>query len=140
MTRPLFRLGVPMYPLRTILLLVLLALGSAPATTAAARTAPPTASLTTATAVRLYPNYPNPFAGTTTLRYALPDEMNARLAVYDVLGRTVRVLGDSRRPAGEYTAVWDGRDEAGQPVAPGLYLYRLEAGGARHVRKMLLVR
>jgi len=47
-----------------------------------------------------------------------------RLRVYDLLGRVVRTL-------------WDGRSEAGQAVASGVYFYRLEAGGQVQSRKLL---
>ena len=129
-----------MYCLRTILLLLVFAVGFIPALQAAPPLTLHQQDSEPAPTARLYPNYPNPFGGTTTLRYALSGEATVRLAVYDVLGRTVRVLIDAPRAGGEHATTWDARDEAGQPVAPGLYLYRLEVGQQRHVRKMVVVR
>jgi len=92
-------------------------------------------------AYALSPCYPNPFNPSTSVRYQLPEPGEVRLAIYDVLGQEVRVLVSERQPAGWYRVSWDGRDEAGQPVSSGVYLYRLEAG-ADFVRthKALLLR
>src|SRR5262245_5860870 len=68
----------------------------------------------------LYPSSPNPARSAASFRYALPVPSNAHLAIYDVSGRLVRVLVDaSAQPAGEYTALWDGRDTQGGMVASG---------------------
>jgi len=74
----------------------------------------------------LHANYPNPFNSRTTIRYELPVDQSVRLAVYDLLGRQVRVLFSGQAAAGVYALVWDGMDERGTPVAAGLYFYRLE--------------
>lgn len=91
-------------------------------------------------AVVLLPNYPNPFRDRTTIEYALPNTRHVRLAVYDVLGRRVRVLVDERQPAGHHRVQWSGHDRAGQPLASGLYLLRLDAGSTQHTRRIVLVR
>ncbi len=74
----------------------------------------------------LLPAYPNPFREQTTLRYALPAPAAVRLAVYDVLGRRVRVLADGFEAAGEKSVAWDGRAADGARAAPGVYVFRLE--------------
>ena len=67
-----------------------------------------------------------------------------RLHVVDVLGRTVRVLVDARRPAGRHTFVWDGTDAAGRHVAGGVHFARMLAAdeGATYtqVRKLVVMR
>jgi len=70
--------------------------------------------------------YPNPFNPSTHIDFALAVESQARLVIYDVLGRSVRTLipGESM-PAGFYSVRWDGRDAAGRGVGNGLYFYRL---------------
>jgi len=79
--------------------------------------------------------YPNPFAGRTTVRYALPIDTRVVLAVYDLLGRRVAVLADGFARAGHHEATWDA---AGMPS--GVYLFRLEAEGQRLLRKATLLR
>ena len=84
--------------------------------------------------------FPNPFNPSTTIAYILPADARVRLTIYDALGRVVRELVDTPQPAGEWTAVWDGRDVAGRPVASGVYIYRLHAGEARQHGRMLLIK
>jgi hypothetical protein len=83
-------------------------------------------------------NYPNPFNPSTTVSYSLPEAAPVRLTIYSVLGQKVRELVDAVQGAGVYRVAWDGRDGAGQSLAPGVYLYRLEAGQQVMVRKMVL--
>jgi len=79
--------------------------------------------------VALAPPLPNPSRGVVTLRFALPRECTAILAIYDLAGRRVREALHESRPAGWHTESWDGRDALGRAVAPGLYMARLAAGG-----------
>lgn len=88
----------------------------------------------------LHANFPNPFNGKTQIRFALDRPAAVKLAVYDVLGRTVATLIQSAGyGAGLHAAVWDGLDAAGRRAGSGVYLYRLEAGGRRLARTMTLV-
>lgn len=76
-------------------------------------------------------SYPNPFRQSTTIDYTVEQAAPVRLDVYDLLGRRVRRLVEAaQHPAGPHRAVWDGRDESGQPVASGTYFYRLRVGDA----------
>ncbi|MCB0292066.1 MAG: T9SS type A sorting domain-containing protein, partial [Calditrichaeota bacterium] len=63
-----------------------------------------------------------------------------RLMIYNILGQTVNTLVDGNLPAGSYEYTWNGRDARGQQVASGIYLYSLETGSGKIVRKMLLAR
>lgn len=85
-------------------------------------------------------NYPNPFNPATEIEFQIPRSGVTRLKVYDNLGREVKTLVNARKPAGTYTVQWDGTNDAGQPVASGIYLYRLRVGNKTAVGKMLLVR
>ena len=85
-------------------------------------------------------NYPNPFNPETTIQYHLPGAGTVRLLLYNLSGQLVRTLMDGERPAGSYSVVWDGTDDAGRDVASGVYLCRMTAGEYRSVRKMLLTR
>ncbi len=91
-------------------------------------------------ALALYQNAPNPFNPETLIRFDLAQADPVRLGVYDALGQQVQTLVAGRLAAGEHQVVWNGRDTAGAPVSSGVYFYRLEAGGAAQVRRMVLLR
>lgn len=88
----------------------------------------------------LLQNAPNPFNPVTEIRYQLSEASVAVIAIYDALGREVRVLVDGFVEAGYRSMVWDGRDEAGELVASGVYVIRMEAGDFLAVRKLTLIR
>jgi len=91
-------------------------------------------------ALSIASNTPNPFGASTTVSFRLERSDEATIAVYDARGTRVRELRGGFFLAGEHTAEWDGRDEAGQAVASGVYFCRLRAGGHEAVRKMVLIR
>ena len=101
-------------------------------------------SLPSATSMSLAQNYPNPFsAGTdanTKISYFLPSAAPVTLKVYNLLGREIRTLVNETRSAGKSTAVWDGRDNAGRSVSPGVYLYKLTTKRQTVTRRMLFTR
>ena len=79
--------------------------------------------------------FPNPIASSTTLRFALDTPSNARISVFDVTGREVAHLADRAFTAGSHELTWrpDG-------LASGVYLIRMEAGGASVTRRVLVAR
>ena len=90
-------------------------------------------------AVELAPARPNPATGSTTLRFALPAAGAVELEVFDLQGKRVRSLARGTFAAGEHAATWDGRDDGGRLTPGGTYFVRLRAGGAEHVRKLVMV-
>jgi len=90
--------------------------------------------------LRLGPGEPNPFASTTTLTFALPRTGHVRIDVHDVRGRLVATLADRRYEAGEHGVTWDGTGGDGLPVAPGLYVLRVEADRRQAARKVVLIK
>lgn len=88
----------------------------------------------------LRPNYPNPFNGDTVIGFDLAATARVDLAIYNLAGQRVATLLRDRRPPGAHAIRWDGRDDGGEPLASGVYLSRLLAGGQMHTRKLLLLR
>ncbi len=88
----------------------------------------------------LYPNFPNPFNPMTVISYQLSATSEVMLTIYNQLGKAVVTLIRGTQPSGQYQVLWDGRNAAGQQVASGMYLYRLQAGSFVQRRKMLLMR
>jgi uncharacterized protein YegL len=87
----------------------------------------------------LYANTPNPFNPTTKITYDLPEPSEVNVEIFDMLGKRVRTLVNQRQSAGRYSVVWDGRDENGQIVSSGIFIYQLRAGKFVQSRKMLLL-
>lgn len=94
------------------------------------------------TAARLGRNAPNPFNPRTAISFELPggSPSRARLAVYDVSGRLVRVLADGVLAAGAHVAYWGGDDHSGRAMPSGTYLYVLSTDARRASRRMTLIR
>ena len=93
-----------------------------------------------ALALTLYPNYPNPFNPTTTIRYYLPENSWVCLVIYDVSGKLINTLVNKHQEKGTQTAQWDGKDQHGNSVASGVYVYRLTAGKETISKKMILMK
>ncbi|MCX6142106.1 MAG: cohesin domain-containing protein [Ignavibacteriales bacterium] len=86
-------------------------------------------------------NYPNPFNPSTALRFDLPREARVTMEIYNILGVRVRtLLKGETLGAGNHVMRWDGRDESGQMVPSGVYLYRIAAGDFHAWRKMTLLK
>jgi hypothetical protein len=94
------------------------------------------------TVMTLGQNYPNPFTTETgtTLPVTLTAAQDARLVVTDMLGRTVRTLLLGMQPAGTRLIAWDGRNDAGESVPAGTYLYRFEAGGRQLFKSLSIMK
>ena len=91
-------------------------------------------------ALHLFQNQPNPFSPDTRIAFDLPHEGRAELRIYAVNGRLVRTLVEEQCAEGPYSVRWDGRDDAGRPVASGVYFCTLAAPGVDESRKMILLR
>ena len=85
-------------------------------------------------------NYPNPFNPETLLSFTVPGTAHVRLAVYDMLGKQIRLLLDENSAAGRHQVIWDGKNDRGEPAPSGNYAYHLEADGVTLSRRMTLVR
>jgi hypothetical protein len=88
----------------------------------------------------LHPNSPNPFSPVTRLTYEIGAPGVARITIYDVSGRKTRSLVSGEHRTGLFEVSWDGRDDAGHPVASGIYFAVLEAPDTRQVRRLILIR
>ena len=94
-------------------------------------------------ATALLPNYPNPFNPETWIPFEIAEDADTTLRIYDVRGSLVRRLDLGRLAPGAYhsrgdAAYWDGRNDTGEPVASGVYVYELRAGSDRHARRMVV--
>jgi hypothetical protein len=84
--------------------------------------------------------YPNPFSRETQIRFSLANDAPFSLSIYNGQGQMVRSLwnGQTMRK-GSYLMVWDGRNDAGSDLAPGIYYLQFrETGGAVRTQKITL--
>jgi M6 family metalloprotease-like protein len=91
------------------------------------------------TAIRLT-NSPNPFYGSTQIRFRLAQEGEVGLTIYSLRGRRVRSLVHATMAAGEHQVTWDGVDDSGHPVPAGLYVTLARSRGLQTGLRMLLMR
>lgn len=85
-------------------------------------------------------NHPNPFNPETEIRFALPRPTHVVLKIYNVLGHEVRTLVSRKYEGGYHRVLWDSKDNSGNLVSSGIYLYQIKAEDFVQVRKMSLVR
>ena len=88
----------------------------------------------------LEPNAPNPFNPSTIIAFELVETSAAALRIYELRGACVRTLHEGSLPAGRHALRWDGRGKAGEELASGVYLYRLELADETATRKMVLLK
>jgi len=89
---------------------------------------------------KLLNNYPNPFNPQTTIPFILANDGHIDLKIYNSMGQIVRSLFNGQIKSGAHDFAWDGRNDARNPVASGIYFYRLRVKDQIMVRRLLLVR
>jgi len=85
-------------------------------------------------------SYPNPFNPSTSIRYVVRERTVVSVSVYDLVGRLVRNLVREEQEKGIHEILWDSRNDSEDPVAGGIYLYRIVAGNSVRTGKMLLLK
>lgn len=80
-------------------------------------------------------NYPNPFNPNTIIKYSIPEASQVSIVVYDLLGKKVAELVNSRKSAGNYTINFDASN-----LTSGLYIYQIRAGSYTNTKKMTLIK
>ena len=85
-------------------------------------------------------NRPNPFNPTTTIEYSIEKDSPVNLSIFNVKGQVVRTLVDEHKPRGSYVVSWDATNNFGEPVASGVYWYRLQTAHFTDTRKVTVLR
>jgi len=93
----------------------------------------------TSYAFELFQNSPNPSIGLARIRYSVPKNSNVTLKIYDITGRLVKTLMNDVQ-SGEQIVVWDGKNQYGQPVSSGIYIYSLTVEDKTINKKMIFLR
>ena len=85
-------------------------------------------------------NYPNPFNPTTDISFTMDKASDVSLTIFNMMGQQVKVIENAYLEAGSHTYKWDGRDQLGQSVSTGVYLYTLTDGQQSMTKKMALMK
>lgn len=90
-------------------------------------------------------NFPNPFNPETWIPFKLAKNAEVVIKIYNLKGRLVRTLDLGRLEAGIYgskgkAACWDGRNEQGEQVASGIYIYQMVAGKKTFTRRAVILK
>jgi hypothetical protein len=88
----------------------------------------------------LYQNFPNPFNPATNIRFEINESHKVTLKIFDNSGRLITTLIDNVMNPGGHEISWNGLDYKGQPVASGVYYYKLTAGDFKSAKRMILMR
>ena len=96
-------------------------------------------------ATRLHANYPNPFNPETWIPYQLATDSDITIRIYDASGHLVRTLFTGHQAAGYYlnrseAAYWDGKNELGEQVASGVYIYELTTPTFKQTRRLVILK
>jgi len=84
---------------------------------------------------RLYQNYPNPFNPSTTIQFDLEVQSKVKLNVYDITGRLIQTLVNSRLSAGSHDYIFDASN-----LSTGIYFYQLSTANSTQIKKFTLIK
>jgi hypothetical protein len=88
-------------------------------------------------------NYPNPFNPETIIHFNIPISISGELVqlnVFDIQGKQIRKLVNDQLSSGNYLVKWEGKNDHGNQVASGVYIYQLVVGKLNAVGKMNLIK
>ncbi len=93
----------------------------------------------------LYANYPNPFNPETWIPYQLAVDTEITIRIYNTEGKIVRTLFSGHQTSGYYlnrsrAAYWDGRNQLGERVASGVYIYELTTPTFKQTKRLVVLK
>ena len=94
---------------------------------------------------KLLANYPNPFNPETWIPYQLAEDADIIIRIYNTSGKVVRTLFSGHQTSGYYinrskAAYWDGRNESGEAVASGVYIYELVTPKTSQTKRLVIIK
>ena len=90
--------------------------------------------------IKVSQNYPNPFNPTTTIFYSLLGDDFVNVTIYDLVGRIVKVLVNSKQSAGNKFVIWNATNEKNEPVSSGVYFFNVRVGQYSQTKKMMVIK
>ena len=85
-------------------------------------------------------NYPNPFNPKTNIEFQVSTPGFVSVEIFNILGQKTKTLVSEFKEAGQYSVLWDGKDDDNRPVPSGIYFYRMNAGDFSQTKKMVMLK
>ena len=86
-------------------------------------------------------NYPNPFNPSTKIKFNIPKNSNVKLEIFNIIGERIATLISNRDyQPGTFTVEWNGKNQFGNQVPSGVYLYKISANKFSSVKKMIMIK
>jgi hypothetical protein len=82
--------------------------------------------------------YPNPFAEFTTFEFSINEKADVLLQIFDIQGKKIIELVNQHYNPGVYSVIWNGTNQSGQRVNPGMYIYNYRSGNFFSSKKIYL--
>jgi flagellar hook assembly protein FlgD len=92
------------------------------------------------TEVSLSPAYPNPFNPSTKIPFTIKTSGIVLIKVFDLQGREIITLFDGIKQAGSHSISWKGKDQSGNLMPSGTYIYQINSNGFSKSKKMHLIK
>ena len=89
----------------------------------------------------LHQNYPNPFNPTTNISFSINEDSKVEISIFNLKGQKIKTLMQSTYQRGNHSVLWDGKDNFGNTVSSGLYMYKLSVNDRlSQTRKCVLLK
>jgi len=85
-------------------------------------------------------NYPNPFNSQTTIEFELDIKQHVEVRIFDITGRAVQTLHSGVLTQGIHHLNWNGKNQHGQEIASGIYLYQIKSERFVINKKMFMIK
>lgn len=88
----------------------------------------------------LLQNYPNPFNPSTTIEYQIPSAGNVEVNIYNIAGQLVKNISNGFQNGGSYKVNWNSKNNFGQNVSSGIYLFQVKYENTFLTKKLMLIK
>ena len=92
-------------------------------------------------------NFPNPFNSFTIISFNVyankgteNHPIHTDLVIYNIMGQKVKTLVNETKAEGPYEILWDGKDDEGNELSSGIYLYKLKIDNFQNTKKMIILK
>jgi hypothetical protein len=85
-------------------------------------------------------NYPNPFNPATNIKFVMSESGHVKIDIYNSKGQKIITIVDEQKEAGNYSVVWNGKDDSGKNVPSGVYFSKMRSAKYTATRKMILMK